>query len=355
VVIPCRDEQQTVGVCIKKIKNTFKKENINGEIIVVDNDSADNSAKIVSTLGAKVVLEKKIGYGAALLRGFSEAKGKYIVMGDADDTYDFSEFPKLIKKLQHGYDMVLGSRRKGIIKKGAMPWLRRYLGNPMLAFILNLFFKTKISDPQSGFRAFRRQILEKLNLKTTGMEFASEMLINASKKGLRIGEVPITYYPRKTRSKLKPVSDGWRHLRFMLMYSPTYLFLIPGMLLFFIGFFVLFASINYFSANTVIGALTAILGYQIINIGLYAKTYAIISGFEPHDKIIDFIAKHFPLEKTILIGLSVFITSIIIGFWAVKINRNNLPIVALTFLVLGLQTIFSGFFISMMLVEKKEI
>jgi glycosyltransferase involved in cell wall biosynthesis len=351
-VIPCRDEEETIAECIEAIRKSASKYRY--EIIVVDNNSKDKSARIAGKLGAKVIFEEKEGYGSALISGFSKARNDIIVMADADGTYDFSEFPHLVSKLSHS-DIVLGSRMKGEIKKGAMPFIRRYIGNPVLSGILNVFFHSHISDPQTGFRAFRKKTIEKLNLKTTGMEFASEMLINAIKRDLRISEVPINYYPRKTESKLKPVSDGWRHLRFMLMYSPTYLFMVPGSLISLLGLFLVFSYlIRPLNASSgVIGSLLSILGYQIINIGFYAKTYSIISGFTPNDPVIDFVARNFPLEKTIMIGLSIFFASLAIGLYAVKINSGSIPIVALTFLILGIQTIFSGFFLSIMLVEKK--
>ncbi|PIU30065.1 dolichol-P-glucose synthetase [Candidatus Woesearchaeota archaeon CG07_land_8_20_14_0_80_44_23] len=349
-VLPCRDEEETIAECINTIKKTASKYSY--EIIVVDNSSSDSSASIARKLSAKVVREKRVGYGSALLAGFSAAKGEIIVMADADGTYDFSEFPKLVSKLSNS-DIVLGSRMKGEIKKGAMPFIRRYIGNPVLSGILNLFFNSHISDPQTGFRAFRKKTIEKLTFRTTGMEFASEMLINAIKKGMRISEVPIKYYPRKAESKLRPISDGWRHLRFMLMYSPTYLFIIPGAIIFLIGLFLLVSYLAGASSSGVLGSLLSILGYQIINIGLYAKTYAIISGFTPHDPIIDFTARHFPLERTILLGGTIFLSALILGLWAVRINAKSFPIAALTFLILGIQTVFSGFFLSIMLVEKK--
>ncbi|MCX6709521.1 MAG: glycosyltransferase family 2 protein [Candidatus Woesearchaeota archaeon] len=356
IVMPCRDEEATIGECIKSALSALKKNRISGEIIVVDNSSVDSSGRIARALGARVVREGKVGYGAALMSGFYAARGKYIVMADSDGTYDFSEFPKLINKLEKGYSLVLGSRMKGRIMDGAMPFIRRRIGNPVLTFILNLFFGTKISDPHSGFRAFRRESLEKMALKTTGMELASEMIINSSKKGLRISEVPINYYPRKTPSKLKPVSDGWRHLRFMLMYSPIYLFMIPGLILLSLGmlFMALSLSSKSFEIRSLLGSLISLLGYQITAIGLYARTYAIISGFEPHDRVIDFIAKHFPLEKTIFLGSIIFLFSVALSILSFRKASINFSIFSLTFLVLGIQTIFSAFFLSVMLVEKKD-
>lgn len=216
IVLPCLNEEATIGECIKNIKNVFKKENINGEIIISDNNSTDNSIKIAKSLNVKVVYQPLKGYGAACIKGISSSKGKIIVMGDSDATYDFLEIPIFLKSLKKGYDFVIGSRFKGRIKKGAMPWTHQYIGNPFLSGLVNLFFKTKLSDVHCGFRAFTKEAFERMNLKTTGMEFASEMVINASKNKLKICEVPISYNKRKGKSKLKSFSDGWRHLRFMI-------------------------------------------------------------------------------------------------------------------------------------------
>lgn len=220
VVLPCLNEEATIGECIKNIKNVFKKENINGEIIISDNGSTDKSVKIAKSLNVKVVYQPLKGYGAACLKGIYAARGKFIVMGDSDATYDFLETPTLLKPLKKGYDFVIGTRFKGSIKKGAMPWIHRYIGNPFLSYLVNLFFKANLSDVHCGFRAFTKEAFETMNLRTTGMEFASEMVISAVKNRLKIYEVPISYNKRKGMSKLKSFSDGWRHLKFIIY--PTY-------------------------------------------------------------------------------------------------------------------------------------
>ena len=216
VVLPCLNEEATIGACIKNIKNVLKKENINGEIIVSDNGSTDNSVKIAKSLNARVINQPLKGYGAACLKGIHEATGEFIIMADSDATYDFLETPALLKPLKKGYDFVIGTRFKGTIKKDAMPWTHRYIGNPLLSGLVNLFFKANLSDAHCGFRAFTKKAFEKMNLKTTGMEFASEMVISASKNKLKICEVPISYNKRKGKSKLKSFSDGWRHLKFII-------------------------------------------------------------------------------------------------------------------------------------------
>jgi len=218
VVMPCLNEEQTIGICIKKTLNALKRISSSSEIIVADNGSTDASVEIARYLGAKVIYQPLQGYGAAYLAGIAAAKGKYIVIGDSDDTYDFSEINRFIQLLREGYDFVIGSRFSGEIIPGAMPWLHQCIGNPILTGILNILFKTHVSDAHCGMRAFTKRAYEKMELQTTGMEFASEMVIKAANVGLKITEIPITYYPRKGESKLNSFRDGWRHLRFMLLY-----------------------------------------------------------------------------------------------------------------------------------------
>jgi len=372
VVLPCLNEEATIGECIKNIKNIFKKENINGEIIVSDNGSVDNSVKIAKSMDVKVVYQPLKGYGAAYLKGIHEARGKFIVMGDSDATYNFLEIPLLLKPLKEGYDFVIGNRFKGIIKKDAMPWVHRYIGNPFLSGLVNLFFKTNFSDVHCGFRAFTKEAFEKMNLKTTGMEFASEMVVSASKNRLKICEVPISYNTRRGKSKLKSFSDGWRHLRFILMYSPTYLFLVPGLFLFLVGLVSIIllkqgplsiAGFNIDIHFMLLGSLLTLLGYQIINLGLCARTYAITIGFEKHDKLIDFIAKHISLERGVVIGIGVFLIGFFVSFkilfsWVhgsfSSMNEIRNIIFSMTILIVGVQTIFSSFFLSMLLVERDK-
>jgi len=373
VVLPCLNEESTIGACIKNIKSVFEKEKINGEIIVSDNGSIDNSVMIAKSLNVRVIHQKLSGYGAACIKGIYTARGKFVVMGDSDATYNFLEIPELIKPLKKGYDFVIGTRFKGKINKGAMPWAHRYIGNPFLSFILNRFFKTNLSDVHSGFRAFTKKTFEKMNLKTTGMEFASEMIISAVKNRLKICEVPISYNKRKGKSKLKSFSDGWRHLRFILMYSPTYLFLVPGIFLFLVGLVsitilkhgpLLISGFNIDIHFMLFGSLLTLLGYHIVTIGLYARTYAITIGFEKHDKLIDFIAKYISLERGIVIGLAVFLIGFFIslkilfswiygGFSSMNEIRNL--IFSITILIVGIQTVFSSFFLSMLLVEKSRL
>lgn len=366
VVIPSLNEEDTIGICIEKIKKIFKEHNIDGEIIVADN-STDRTPEIARSLGAKVVTPDKRGYGYAYLYGFKYARGKYIVIGDADNTYDFLEIPKLLEPLRRGEaDLVIGSRFKGKILEGAMPWLHRYIGNPLLTFLLNVFFKAGVSDAHSGFRAFTREALEKMDLKCHGMEFASEMIIEAVRKGLRIVEVPITYYPRTGESKLRSFSDGWRHLKFMLIRTPKHLFYIPGFLLFITGFVLVVLMsvtkirIGGFSLgihSMIAASFMSIVGYQLIFLGLFSSVYGYLVGAIEYDRITKLIKEKITLERGILLGLFVFLvgffyTLLILNKWISSGFRDlpllNQDIFAFTLMIIGLQTIFFSFFLSIM-------
>ncbi len=360
VVIPSLNEAATIGICIEKIKTVFKLYNIDGEIIVADN-SDDNTPRIAESLGAKVVTPDKKGYGYAYLYGFKYANGKYIIMGDADDTYDFMEMPKLLEPLMKDEaDLVIGSRFKGKIEKGAMPWLHKWVGNPILTSFLNFFFKAGISDAHCGFRAITKEALEKLNLNSDGMEFASEMIIEAIDKGLRIKEVPISYYRRKSgKSKLFSFQDGWRHLKFMLMHTPNYLFIYPGALLLLIGFLWIFSAllniyIGYFPGvhSMIAGSLLTIVGYQALFFGLFAKAYLGKS-----------LPRFLTLEKGAIAGTLMFIAGAfhvlyMILEWISSGLRSfpsiELDIISFTLIVLGIQTFFSSFMLSIILTVKRK-
>lgn len=366
IVMPCLNEETTIGVCIKKAFQALKKNKISGEILIADNGSNDNSVSIAQSLGAKVVHQPIRGYGAAYLAGIAAARGKYIVIGDSDDTYDFSELDKFVQPLREDYDLVMGSRFKGDIRSGAMPWLHRYIGNPVLTRILNVLFKVGVSDAHCGMRAFTSDAYEKMGLQTTGMEFASEMVIKAAKAGLKITEVPITYYPREGESKLNSFRDGWRHLRFMLIYSPTHLFLIPGFLLFLIGFIIALlllpgplkiAGRAYDVHVMTVASLLALLGFQVILLGLYARSYALRSGLEQNDKLIDWLYRHFSLEKGLLLGAASFALGFITDGWVAykwinsgfgALNEVRAALFALLLMALGAQTMFSSFFLSIL-------
>jgi glycosyltransferase involved in cell wall biosynthesis len=371
LIIPCLDEQETIGICVDKAKKTFYQEGIEAEVVVVDNGSADASVEVAEKAGAKVIFQPDKGYGAAYLKGIEEAKGRYIIMGDGDDTYDFRESPRLIQGLKQGYDLVIGSRFKGNMVKGAMSFSHRYVGNPILTTILNLFFRSKISDAHSGFRAIKKEALKRLDLQTTGMEFASEMIVSALREKLKILEVGITYHPRKGVSKLSPFIDAWRHMRFMLLFSSTWLFIIPGMVFFSAGFLALLLSgvgkLALFGHRFDIHAMVffaffALLGFQIVNLGFFAKTYSLTEGFIKQDRLLEKFHSRLNLEKGILIGWVVFISgfsgSVYIfirwmqaGFG--PLNEVRLSLIGLLLMVIGIQTIFSSFFLSLLGLPKK--
>src|SRR5436189_6177509 len=227
VVIPCLNEADNIVECVTRAKTVLADKGYNGEVVVADNASDDGSPELAKKAGALVVHEPRRGYGSAYLAGFAAARGQYVVMADADLTYDWNEIPHFVEKLDEGADLVMGDRMDNI-HPGAMPWLHRYVGNPVLSGILNVFFRTGVRDAHCGMRGFRRDVLPQLDLRTTGMEFASEMVIRAAKEGLDIRQFPIEYHPRGGESKLSSFRDGWRHLRFLLVHSPTWLFVIPG-------------------------------------------------------------------------------------------------------------------------------
>lgn len=361
VVIPCLNEAEGVGVCVEKSIAAFEKMGIKGEVVVADNGSTDGSPEIAEAAGARVVHESRPGYGSAYLAGFAAAQGKYIVMGDADDTYDFSKIDDFIEKLDEGYDMVIGNRMANI-QPGAMPWLHQYVGNPVLTRVLNIFFRSGVRDAHCGMRGFRRDKLEALNLRTTGMEFASEMVLRSSKAGLKVADIDIDYHPRIGESKLNTFSDGWRHLRFLLIHSPTHLFLVPGIALFAIGLIAMITvltGIDLFGREwdlhaMIAGAMMAIAGSQVISLGLSAKAYGVYHLGE-EDELHDRFDGRIRLEHGLIAGalvtlLGFVLTAVIVINWIGSdfgsLSEQNILVFAMTLIVLGFQTIFTSFFMS---------
>jgi len=343
-----------------------------GEVVVCDNGSTDNSAWLAKKAGALVVLEPKKGYGSAYLTGIRASKGDWLVIGDSDNTYNFLEAPKFIGPLTRGNDLVIGSRFKGRMSKGSMPTLNRFLGTPVLNLFLRLFYGIKLTDSQSGMRALTKKAFRKMKLKTLGMEFASEMLVRAAQENLRITEVPISYRRRVTPTKLSRFRDAWRHLRFMLLFAPTYLFLVPGSILMTVGlffllilapgpFWILGRVLDYHSMIFV--SMLTLLGYQIFMLGVYAKAYCWIEGLDKQSLLIITTLHYFRLEKGILLGLAISLVGFLIGLvtfigwaqngfgplWAIRP-----AILAMTFFVLGIQIIFSAFFLSVLGIERKD-
>ena len=362
LIIPTRNEQETICECIQEAQQVFKDMGLLSEILVADN-SSDNTAKIAHSCGAKVIKPAKLGYGNAYLTGLAEAKGQYIVFMDGDLTYDPKDISDMISLLQSGnYDMVIGSRLKGWILPGAMPALHRYIGNPILTGILNTLFSCHISDAHCGLRAIKRDALNRLNLKSGGMEFASEMLIEAVCKDLRVAEFPITYSPRKGVSKLHSITDGWRHLRFMMLYRPAPFLLVPGFLVLIFG---LALSMGVYLQggsrmhSLILGGLLAIIGYQMLLAGIYFEAFGATYGLTRSGRIKKMISYH-SLEKELIIGAVLLAAGGLLGLkvlmsWGVSgfgaLDAASSAMMAMIFSILGIQTIFSGMSISLLLLN----
>lgn len=368
VILPALDEELTIGNCITKIQTVFRDYSIQGEILVVD-ASTDRTAEIARSLGATVIRPEKKGYGNAYLAAFEQARGRYIVIGDADDTYDFREIPLLLAPLKNGVDLVIGSRFKGTIHPGSMTSLHRYIGNPVLTWMVNWIFHTRFSDTHSGFRAITKDALDRLNIKTGGMEFASEMLIMASKENLRVEEVPINYYPRKARSKLHSFADGWRHIRFVLLMKPLPFIAIPGILFAAVGF--LLMSFFYVEGNVesshlhtfILGAIMMMGGLQVVLTALLMKTYSVIHGYENKIGIIELFMRYHNLEKFLLSGAFLAFLGILMGLniiiqWISEnfgfLSQISTAIISLVLITTGLQIFLFAVFQSMMLLNENN-
>lgn len=363
VVIPCLNEQENIVECVTSALAVMEEHGIPGEVVVADNASEDRSAELATAAGARVVTEPRRGYGSAYLAGFAAARGKYIVMGDADLTYDFGEIPNFLRELEDGAELVMGDRMDNI-QPGAMPWLHRYVGNPILSGFLNFLFKTGIRDAHCGMRALRADVLPRLDLRTTGMEFASEMVIRAGKEQLDIREFPIDYRPRGGESKLNTWSDGWRHLRFLLVHSPTHLFIWPGAVLAALGTLIALVSASgielfgrQWQMHTMVGgSLGMIVGVQVLTLGLCAHAYGTYYMGEK-DAWFDRMRARFRLEHGLTIGalialLGTAIGTVIIVQWADNgfgsLSEERLAVFAATLVVIGVQTIFSSFLLSIL-------
>ena len=363
VVIPCLNEAENIEACVTKARAALDGADLHGEVVVADNNSTDGSGEIAERAGARVVHESRPGYGSAYLAGFAAARGEYIVMADADLTYDFAEIPRFVAELDKGAQLVMGDRMDNI-HPGAMPWLHRYVGNPVLTGILNVFFKTGVSDAHCGMRGFRRDILPVLDLRTTGMEFASEMVIRASKEKLRIAEFPIEYHPRGGESKLSSFRDGWRHLRFLLVHSPTHLFMLPGAIIFALGALIALTVITQINLlgrewdlhTMVAGALAMIVGVQVIALGLCAHAYGTYFMGEK-DPWFDRMRARFRLEHGLMLGGAVIavglVLAAIIGITWInrgfgELSEERLAVLAATLIIVGIQIFFSSFLLSIL-------
>jgi hypothetical protein len=369
VVMPCLNEAQSVGICVEWALEGIRRTGLRGEVIISDNGSTDDSVRIATEAGARVVHQPNRGYGNAYLKGFSEARGRFIVMGDSDATYDFRRLDELVAKLQDGYDYCLGSRFAGTMAEGAMPWTHKYIGNPVLTGVLNRFFGLKSSDAHSGMRAFTRDAFDQMELRCEGMEFASEIVIKAARCKLSVAEVPIDYGKRSGESKLKSLRDGWRHLRFMLLLCPQWLFIIPGATLIVLGMVgqsvLLTTTVNiaghalevHFS---VLFAMLTLLGALAGMFGIFCRAFAASIGLEPPSGLSRWANEDFRLERGLLASVLFIVTGIAFDAWVLyDWIANNLgalsavrqAVFALTLMVLGSMGVFASFFLSFLSVK----
>ena len=371
VVMPCLNEAETLGACIRKAQRAMEAAGITGEVIVADNGSTDGSREIAKDLGARVVRVTARGYGNALMGGIAAAAGKYIVMGDADDSYDFGHVQRFLEKLREGADLVMGNRFRGGIRRKAMPPLHKYLGNPALTRIGRLFFHSPVGDFYCGIRGFRKDAYEKMALRTTGMEFATEMVVKATLLKLQIVEVPTTLSPdgRSRPPHLRTWRDGWRTLRFFLLYSPRWLFLYPGFALMLLGALVGLwllpgprpvGTVTFDVHTLLYAAIAILLGFQSIAFAVFTKLFAISEGLHPPDPLLDRLFRYITLEVGLLVGAVLAAaglgTSIhAVGIWSahqfghLDISRTlRVVIPAALSLTLGVQTIFASFFLSVL-------
>ena len=371
IVMPCLDEAETLEICVRKAQRFLREQGIEGEVIVADNGSTDGSQQIARRLGARVVPVAARGYGIALIGGIQAASGKYVIMGDADDSYDFSDLSAFIGKLRQGYALVMGNRFRGRIRPGAMPPLHRYLGNPLLTAIGRLFFRSEAGDFHCGLRGFDRQAILSLDLRTTGMEFASEMVVKAALHDLSITEVPITLYPdgRSRPPHLRSWRDGWRHLRFLMLYSPRWLFLYPGIFLGLAGLVVMgwlilgpraIGRVTLDVHTLVYAALAVSLGYQSVIFAIFTKVFAVSEGLLPADPRLTRLFDYVTLESGLLLGLVQITAGVGLSSYAVWSWRNHffgplnpsstlrMVIPAALLIELGIQTVLASFFLSVL-------
>lgn len=363
ILMPCLNEAETLGTCIKKAQKYLTENDIAGEIIVADNGSTDGSQDIAKSMGARVIHVRQKGYGSALRGGILSATGQYVIMADADDSYDFSNLNPFLYKLRQGYDLVMGNRFKGGIKRGAMPPLHKYLGNPVLTWIGKLFFASPCNDFHCGLRGFRRDAIEQLDLRTTGMEFASEMVVKATLNKMRITEVPTTLSPdgRSRPPHLNTWRDGWRHLRFLLLYSPRWLFFYPGLFLMAMGLTSTFGLISSPKIHTLLYSSAAIIiGFQLVSFAVFTKVFAINEGLLPRDAKLNRLLRFINLEGGLIAGCILLLIGVISSVYAFMLWENTsfgalnpvevmrIVIPAVTTLALGFQIIFSSFFLSVL-------
>jgi glycosyltransferase involved in cell wall biosynthesis len=365
VVIPCLNEEEAVGAVVDEAHRGIEVSGHSGEVIVVDNGSTDRSAEVAAAHGAVVVSEPERGYGRAYLTGLAHAQGEYVVMGDADGTYPLRELGRFVDSLEHGSDLVLGSRFNGNIHAGAMPWSHRWIGNPILTGMLNRMFGVRVSDAHCGMRAVRRSALAELDLHSKGMEFASEMVFKAFRRNLSVSEVPIDYFPRTGESKLSRFSDAWRHVRFMLLYSPSWLYFLPGAILLLLGIagMLVLASgpVDVFGRawqiHTMLAFVAAtILGAQIVQLGVFARTYA-MTHYGERDALLERLWPRIRLEHGLLAGGALFAAGAGVLIWIFvewanagfgPLRHEYATALGFTLVALGVQIVFGSFFIGVL-------
>lgn len=360
ILMPCLNEAETLSICINKAQNYLSRSGVCGEVLIADNGSTDGSQKLAEDLGARVISVVEKGYGAAIQGGTHEAKGKYVIMGDADDSYDFSDLDSFLVSLRAGNQLVMGNKFKGGIAPGAMPFLHKYLGNPVLSFIGRLFFSIPCGDFHCGLRGFHRESILALDLHTSGMEFASEMVVRSALQNLKIDEVPTTLKPdgRSRKPHLRTWRDGWRHLCFLLMYTPKWLFIYPAIALFILGMSIIgllynsplqIGPITLENKTYIMGCLFVLISTQSLSLGLLVRRYATEQGFLPESRYKQMLDK-ITLEKAALAGLGIFVLGLIICLWCVfqwlAAGLGDLPssllirqlILSVTLLSIGLQS-----------------
>lgn len=371
VVIPCLNEEEAVGTVVEQAWEGIRRSGRPGEVIVVDNASTDRSAEVAADRGATVVREERPGYGSAYLAGLAQARGAYVVMGDADETYPIAELGPFVERLASGDDLVMGSRFEGTIHGEAMPWLNRHVGNPILTGMLNLFFGVRVSDAHCGMRAVRRDVLPVLDLHSTGMEFASEMVFKAFRRKLRVSEIPIDYYPRVGESKLNRFGDAWRHVKFMLLYSPSWLYFVPGLLLLVLGAMGAVALVagpvtvlgRTWQIHTLFACIAAILlGTQIVQLGVFARAFAASHLGEP-DRLIAWGKGRIRLEHGLALGALLALTglvtvAVIFVSWALDgfgaLSHEYTTAIGLTLVAVGTQVALGSFFVSLLTMRTGE-
>ena len=378
IVMPCLNESRTLGSCIRKAFDFLRENQIGGEVIVADNGSTDGSQALATELGAKVVSVSERGYGAALGGGFAESRGRYIIMGDSDDSYDFADMMPIVQKLREGYDLVMGNRFRGGIDPGAMPPLHRYFGNPGLTFIGRIFFRSRCRDFYCGQRGFSRSAVQRMDLRATGMEFALEMIVKATMMGLRVTEVPVRLARdgRDRAPHLRSWRDGWRSLRFFLLYSPRWLFLYPGVVLMALG---LVAGVWILPGARHLGTVTldvhtllycagaVIVGFQLVVFSVFAKAIAVTTGLHPRSAKLERLLDRAPLEAGLGLGFLLVLAGLAMSVYATllwadegfgnldpfRVMRMAIPAVLL--LILGMQTAFSSFILSLLQIPHRKL